>query len=90
MEVGKIVKGHVNEFFNKEQELHDKRIKICKECPLYKKDNILGYICNPDLYVNIKTGDTSEDYKPNYVNGCGCRLSASTRVKDKRCPLGKW
>lgn len=90
MNVGQIINGHINEFFNKEQELYNKRIEICKTCPLYKKDNILGYICNPNLYVNPITKETSDEYKPGFYNGCGCRLSAAARTKDKRCPLGFW
>ena len=90
MAIDQIIKGHINELLKKEKELYEYRINICKYCPLYKRDNILGYVCNPDLYLNPKTGETSEDNLPNFYNGCGCRLEASTRVKEKRCPVGKW
>lgn len=50
-----IIDGHVNEMFNANEELYEKRMKICKECPLYKETPV-GPICNPKLYIN-KEGD---------------------------------
>ena len=41
-----IVNGHVNELFNKEQELYEKRMKICDLCELKVDDKILGSVCS--------------------------------------------
>lgn len=52
-----IIDGHVNEMFNANEGLYEERMKICKECPLYKETPV-GPICNPKLYIN-KEGKTS-------------------------------
>ena len=88
MEIVKIVKGHVNELLDINRDISQKRMNICRECPLFL--NQLGGICNPKLYLNVKTGDVSKYKKDGYVNGCGCRLSAKTRLSGSRCPNGKW
>lgn len=87
-QVGQIVEGHVNELLNKEDELSEKRLQICYNCPLYSVK--LGDQCNPNLWLNIENGDVSLINKPGYVRGCGCRLQAKTRVPSAHCPAGKW
>ena len=57
-------------------------------CPLYS--NRMGGICNNKLWLNINTGDVSTTNKPGYKSGCGCRLSAKTRLAQAKCPVGKW
>ena len=88
MQIGNIVKGHVNEVLGKNEDLYEERMAICKECPLYSLE--LGGLCNPRLYLNPKTGDVSTHYKDGYKNGCGCRLKAKTRVPSAHCPNNKW
>ena len=88
-----IVVGHINESLKLEEKLYAERKPICDKCKLKTISTILGIkteICNPDLYLNPKTNETSKYYKEGYYSGCGCRLEASTRVKDKECPAGKW
>lgn len=75
-----IVEGHINEVLGKQQSLFEKRIEICKECPLFTNSNI-GFIC--DSRKKIKDGDKT-------VKGCGCRLSAKARLKNETCILKKW
>ena len=36
MEIGQIVKGHVNEVLGLNEDLKEKRMQICLKCPLYK------------------------------------------------------
>ena len=66
-----IISGHVNEAINKNEDLSEKRLAICKECPLYK-ETPMGPICNPRLYINEdnKT-DYSDRPKIGYRKGCG-------------------
>lgn len=85
----RIIKGHLKEAFNMEDKLYRERIKICKECPLYKESNI-GPICNPNLYLNAETGEYRYAPKEGFTKGCGCRLNAKTRLEDGHCPSGKW
>ena len=85
-----IIEGHLNELFNKEEDLSKQRIEVCKSCPLYKIDSILGEICNSKLYLNPETNQTSTYPRQGYYNGCGCRLSSKTRLTYAKCPLQKW
>lgn len=88
MEVGNIIKGHVNELLGLNKDISKIRIDICKKCPLYKDE--FGGICNPKLYMNPKTKDVSLEKKDGYFKGCGCRISAKTTLPDAVCPNGQW
>lgn len=46
-----IISGHVDEALGKNEDLSEKRLAVCKECPLYK-ETPMGPICNPRLYIN--------------------------------------
>lgn len=88
-QVGQIVIGHFKEITNKENELYEKRIKICKTCPLYTNSS-LGPICDSKKCWNDKIN--SLELLPNKNNkcGCGCRLNAKTRLVEAECVLNKW
>lgn len=90
MSVNHIASGFYNNLTNKESELHDKRMNVCKSCKLYKIDRLLGKVCNSKLFLNPDTDETSKEYISGYKRGCGCILNAKTRVKDAECPLKKW
>lgn len=87
--VSDIVKGHYNEITNKENELYETRIEICKQCPLCTNSSI-GYICNSSKCINIKTGELVYAPGKDIACGCGCRLSAKTRLPNAKCVLNKW
>ena len=87
MGVTDIIKGHVNEVLNSNEELFEKRMIICKKCPLYKESNI-GPICNNRLYMD-KENNVSYSPLPGYKRGCGCRLNAKTRLDRAVCGHGK-
>jgi len=89
IDITKIMEGHFKEFLSLEQELSDKRMKVCKLCPLYKHTSV-GYICDNKLYLDPLTNETSTSYKEGFSKGCMCRLAAKTRLKDAKCPVGKW
>lgn len=88
MEVGNIIKGHFNEVLNINGDISSNRLNICYRCPLYSSR--LGGVCNNRLWLNVNTGDVSTTKKPGYASGCGCRLSAKTRLPNAKCPVGKW
>ena len=88
--ISQITKGFFNSLTSREDELFKERIKICRSCPLFKKDSVFGEICNEKLYINPQTGETSTTKKISYVNGCGCILRSKTRVPEASCILGKW
>lgn len=89
MEITEIIKGHINEALNANQDLSEERIKICKQCPLYIKKSY-GEVCNNELFLNKETGDVSVYPKNGYYRGCGCRLKAKTTLITAHCPVGKW
>lgn len=84
-----IVEGFYNRIMNKEIDLLEQRLNICKTCKLYLEDNILGPLCNRNLYVNPKTNETSLFKKEGYFNGCGCILKAKCRVPEAQCLINK-
>ena len=88
MEIGNIVKGHVNEFFGLNKDISEERLKICKICPLYL--NKFGGICNSKLWMDPITEEISFTEQDGYVRGCSCRLLAKTSLPDEQCPAGKW
>jgi len=87
--INQIATGFFNNLLDKEDDLYMKRIAICKDCSLYKIDNIFGAVCNSTLYVNTKTGETSRRSLPGFKNGCNCILRSKTRVKEATCPLNR-
>lgn len=50
MGLSQIIDGHLKELLNKEKELSNERLKICRDCKLYKVDKVLGPICDKNTY----------------------------------------
>lgn len=86
--IDQIVKGTVNNIFNRKDGLYKKRISICRECPLYKEDSIWGEVCDPSKYIN-KDNEVSKIARPGFVKGCGCILGSKTRVDEEKCIINK-
>lgn len=63
------------------------RLRICQECPLFLHDT---EVCNPYLWMNPETGETSEKAKAGYTKGCGCLISKKARQPGSHCHFGKW
>lgn len=57
MQIGQIVKGHVNEVLGLNKDISEQRLKVCYSCPLYSTK--LGGLCNNRLWLNPNTGDVS-------------------------------
>ena len=68
MEIGPIIKGHVNELLDKNKDISEVRMEICRKCPLYR--DILGGQCNPNLWLNPETNEISNRRTVNYIKGC--------------------
>lgn len=88
MEIGQIIKGHINEILSLNKDISEERLKICYYCPLYSPK--FGGMCNNRLWLNPNTGDVSTVKKDGYKRGCGCRLLSKTKVLEASCPLDKW
>lgn len=57
MEIGQIVKGHMNELLGLNKDISEERLKVCYSCPLYSTK--FGGLCNNRLWLNPNTGDVS-------------------------------
>ena len=68
-------------------ELVDKRLEICKACPLYK-ETAFGAVCNSKLYIN-EEGETSYIPKEGYKKGCNCILRRKAANPGNHCIIGK-
>ena len=69
-------------------ELVDKRLEVCKVCPLYK-ETAFGAVCNPKLYIK-KAGETSYIPKEGNKKGCNCILRRKAANPGNHCIIGKW
>lgn len=83
-----VVQGHVKELFNKEQELSEQRMKICRQCPLFTDS--MGGICDSKKCYNTKTKQMAYAPGDDVICGCQCRLEAKSRIKGAKCVLDKW
>lgn len=88
MEIGNIIKGHINEALGLNKNISEERKRICYQCPLYSTK--FGGICNNKLWLNTETGDVSTYPQDGYKRGCGCKLSYKTENPSSKCPVGKW
>ena len=61
MGLSAILNGHTNEMLGLNKNMSEARIRVCKECKLYKKSVILGEICNSKLWLNHDNGDISTE-----------------------------
>ena len=86
--VGQVVRGHVNEITKQEQELSKQRMKICRQCPLFTDS--MGGICDSKKCYNTETNELSTYPKQGSICGCSCRLKAKTTLKNAKCVLNKW
>lgn len=87
--MNQIIEGTLNNILNNKSELFKERIKICKECKLYKEHSTFGMICNNRLYLNPNTNEISKSAKNGFKKGCGCLLASKTRVISAKCPINK-
>jgi len=63
------------------------RLAICNKCPLFIREN---EVCNPYMWMNPSTRETSSKEKPGYIKGCGCLISRKARQPGSHCHLGLW
>ena len=84
-----IIKGHFNEATNKNSNLREERLEICRECPIFIEASY-GPVCDNNKWINPKTNESSLFPLKGYVRGCGCRLNAKTTLKDNHCIVNKW
>ncbi len=88
-QVKSIVLGHVDEFLNRNEDFYNKRIQICRRCPLMI-ETAFGKVCDSKRYLDPKTMQSSYKFTPGSIKGCGCRLDAKTRRPDEHCPAKLW
>ena len=47
-----ILQGHINEILNREEDLSQSRLEICKKCPGLKNSVAFGPICDSSKYMS--------------------------------------
>ena len=71
--------------------MHQQNIKereeICRSCPIFAKAR---GICNPNLWLNPNTNETSDRAKAGYIRGCGCSVFIKMKNLSNHCVAGKW
>lgn len=85
-----ILQGHINEVLNREEDLSQSRLDICKQCPILKESAAFGSICDSTKYISPDGQDWDIKYHEGWTRGCGCRLKAKTRLKNAHCIINKW
>ena len=82
-----IAEGWTNYALGKEKELSESRMKICRECPLYnnQKDTCDSKKCWDKVNQKLV-----EYPGKNIICGCGCYLSAKTKLPRATCVLNRW
>lgn len=89
-QVEQIAEGWAKDIVNAEKELYNKRMPICKKCPLFTDDVIFHGKCDAKKYYNPQTGEISTLPSKGFINGCGCVCSKKVRVKSAKCVLDRW
>ena len=87
-QVSQIAEGHLKELTKQENALYESRMEICKKCPLFS--DTLGGICDSKKCWNTESKQLVKYPGEHVTCGCGCRLSAKTRLKNAHCVLNKW
>ena len=70
-------------------ELAEKRLEICKKCPLYKQTES-GHICDGSKYISHDGKDWSKFPKKNYRRGCNCILEKKVKHPSNHCIVNLW
>ena len=70
-------------------EFVNKRLEICKACPLYKETSN-GPVCNPSKYISPDGKEWSYFKKEGWIKGCNCLLKNKTRGFNNQCIVKKW
>lgn len=70
------------------EDLFEKRIEICKKCPLWK-DTPTGPVCDSNKYINI---DKNVSYfkRNGFYKGCGCKLYFRAKNPRLHCVINLW
>ena len=85
-----ILDGRANEAVGNTDGLYEERMKICKECGLYK-ETMMGPVCNAKLYISTEDKTTISNIpKIGFKKGCGCMLDRKAKLKFAKCIVEKW
>lgn len=82
-----IAEGWTNYALDRESELSEIRMKVCRKCPLYNNENDR---CDASRCINVKTGKMEMGPGKDIVCGCNCYVSKKSRVLNAKCVLNKW
>ena len=72
------------------EDFAEKRLEICKNCPIIKYDSTFGWKCDSRKWLSPDGKEGSYFFKEGWTKGCGCLLQHKVTVLSNRCPAGKW
>lgn len=71
-------------------ELAEIRMEICRKCPLYVEDPIVGPKCDNRKYLDVDEDKAYPTWKPGRIRGCNCLLKYKVMSPSNKCIAGKW
>lgn len=70
--------------------LVEKRLEICKNCPIARLDPEWGLRCDNRKYISPDGKEGSFFKKPGWKHGCGCYIMQKAKNPNNHCIVGKW
>ena len=67
---------------------YEKRMSICRECPLFKKQWDGNHRCDGSKYMNPETKEVSHLPKKGFIRGCQCVIEYKARNINATCVAG--
>ena len=67
-----------------------KRLEVCKTCPLFKKQYDGHHRCDGSKYMNPETKETSYLPKKGWIKGCNCICEIKVMQPSAECVAGLW
>ena len=68
----------------------EKRIAICKNCPIVRNDPEWGLRCDNKKYISPDGTQGSYFKKTGWKCGCGCLIKQKAKNPNNHCVVGKW
>ena len=72
-----------------DNELVNKRLEICKQCPLYKESPRYGPVCDSSKFISKDGTKWSYFKKDGYIRGCSCTLKPKASRLSNHCIINK-
>ena len=72
------------------EDFAEKRLEICKACPISTYDQTFGLKCDSRKWLSPDGKEASLYYKEGWIKGCGCILKYKCAHESNHCVARKW